>query len=103
MERRGVLIEAGVVLNIILWSDESKAQYEAEGWDCAMETTHLEIQPSTGWSWSEKDGFRPPNPYPSWTWDNVAWIAPAAEPSEGGPFTWNEETQSWDAVTPPEA
>lgn len=62
MERRGVLIENGIVENIILWSDESEAQYEADGWDVAMETTDLEVQPGIGWTWSEAEGFKQPEP-----------------------------------------
>jgi len=49
---------------------------------------------------ASKDAFIPPQPYPSWTLneDTCLWEAPVAYPTEGGPYTWNEETQSWDAV-----
>lgn len=97
MERTGVLIEAGIVLNHILWSDESEAQYEAEGWDHAIETTGMTPRPGIGWTWNETDGFRPPKPFASWTWNGVAWQAPTPMP-EGGNYTWNEETQTWDQI-----
>ena len=46
------------------------------------------------------DGFYAPQPYPSWTisaptWE---WQAPVPYPSTGGPYTWDEATQSWIAV-----
>ena len=96
MERTGVLIEAGVVCNHILWSDHSEAQYEAEGWDVAMEVTGLVPRPGIGWTWTEADGFRPPSPYPSWTWNGVGWEAPVPQPE--GEYSWNEETQTWDEI-----
>lgn len=37
---------------------------------------------------------RPPQPYPSWTWENGAWTAPVPYPA-GGFYDWDEETQSW--------
>ena len=27
--------------------------------------------------------------------DTCLWNCPVAMPTEGGPFTWNEETQNW--------
>ena len=49
---------------------------------------------------SVRDAFIPPKPYPSWILveDTCNWTAPVAMPTEGGPYTWNETNQSWDAV-----
>ena len=46
------------------------------------------------------DAFYHPQPFPSWTLntETYLWECPVEVPTEGGPFTWNEETQSWDAV-----
>jgi len=43
------------------------------------------------------DVFYAPQPYPSWTisaptWE---WQAPVPYPSTGGPYTWDETTQTW--------
>jgi hypothetical protein len=48
---------------------------------------------------SEVDAFYEPQPYPSWTLDTdgYVWLAPVAHPNDGV-YTWNEETQAWDAV-----
>jgi hypothetical protein len=52
-----------------------------------------------GYTW-DGTGFHAPQPYASWTLnqDSYLWEAPVAIPSDGGPYSWNEETQSWDAV-----
>jgi hypothetical protein len=54
-----------------------------------------------GYTYDEqRDAFIPPQPYASWLLneDTCLWDAPVAMPTEGGPFTWNEETQAWVAV-----
>ena len=47
---------------------------------------------------STRDAFYVPSPYPSWTLneDTCLWNAPVSMPTEGGPYIWNETTQSWD-------
>jgi len=47
-----------------------------------------------------RDAFYEPQPYPSWTLDEetCTWESPVEHPGDGK-YTWNEETQSWDAVT----
>jgi len=50
-----------------------------------------------GWIYVEDgDYFMPPQPYPSWSYDEEinSWIPPVPMPWVGA-FTWNEETQSW--------
>lgn len=49
---------------------------------------------------SDRDAFIPPKPYESWTLNETTcrWEAPVAEPTDGA-YEWNEETQSWDAVS----
>lgn len=43
------------------------------------------------------DVFYAPQPYPSWTISAPAWLweAPVPYPSTGGPYIWDEATQSW--------
>lgn len=100
MERTGALVEDSIVRNIIVWGDESEAQYESEGWDYAVETTDLAVKPGIGWTYTEPDGFRPPQPFPSWVWSkkNEAWEAPTPMPTDGGQYEWNETTQTWDEI-----
>ena len=49
------------------------------------------------------DAFIPPKPYPSWVLDEQTclWNAPVPMPTEGGPYVWDEATQSWVAVQVP--
>lgn len=45
------------------------------------------------------DAFVPPQPFPSWTLDADAnWQPPVAMPTDGGRYSWNETTQTWDAA-----
>lgn len=47
----------------------------------------------------ERDAFIPPKPFESWTLNETSclWEPPAAMPSEGGPYLWNEAEQRWDS------
>lgn len=50
----------------------------------------------------EHGAFIPPQPYPSWTLDEEAnWVSPVPYPEDDKPYTWNEETTSWDEVALP--
>ena len=43
------------------------------------------------------DVFYAPQPYPSWILNTSTWLweAPVPYPSTGGPYVWDEATQSW--------
>ena len=47
-----------------------------------------------------RDAFIAPQPYASWVLDEATcrWTAPVAMPSAGGPWAWDESTESWVAV-----
>ena len=47
-----------------------------------------------------RDAFIAPKPWASWVLDEATcwWSAPVAMPSEGGPWAWDEDTESWVAV-----
>ena len=53
-----------------------------------------------GYSW-DGTGFAAPQPFASWTLDKETylWTAPVAMPTDGKPYTWNEDSKSWDEVT----
>ena len=55
-----------------------------------------------GYSW-DGTGFAAPQPFASWTLDKETylWIAPVAMPTDGKPYTWNEDSKSWDEVVLP--
>ncbi len=47
-----------------------------------------------------RDAFIAPKPFASWVLDEATcrWVAPVAMPSAGGPWTWDDDTESWIAV-----
>jgi hypothetical protein len=100
-ERRGVIVDNGVVTNIVVWGDQSEDQFSEEGHDRVEETTGWEHQPGIGWTWTPEFGYRPPQPYPSWVWDAelFEWVAPIPQPPEdeceNGWWSWDEEGQEW--------
>jgi hypothetical protein len=49
---------------------------------------------------STEDAFIPPKPFNSWTLNETTclWEPPVAHPDDGERYTWNEETQTWDAL-----
>ena len=49
---------------------------------------------------TERDAFIAPKPFTSWVLDEATcrWTAPVPMPSEGGPWAWDEDTESWVAV-----
>ena len=43
-----------------------------------------------------EDAFIGPTPYPSWVLDkNKNWVAPVEKPTDGGSYSWDEETGTW--------
>ena len=61
----------------------------------------VESATKVGSGWSLTDGeFRPPQPYPSWTWEGV-WTPPTPYPDDGGAYDWDEQSQEWVIVTEP--
>lgn len=46
------------------------------------------------------DAFVPPKPFNSWVLNNetAQWEAPTIIPDDGQMYSWNEDTQAWDAL-----
>jgi hypothetical protein len=44
--------------------------------------------------------FKPPKPFASWLWDEVAWcwIPPVAYPTDGKIYEWNDAETLWQVV-----
>ena len=49
---------------------------------------------------AEKDVFVAPKPFASWVLNQKTflWEAPVAMPTDGKPYAWQEDTQSWKEV-----
>ena len=106
-------VENGIVANVIVAEqDVIDSGIFGHGWVQTSYNTHGGQHPEgrplrknyagIGYAYDEqRDAFIPPQPFASWLLneDTCLWDAPVAMPTEGGPFYWNEETQSW-VVTP---
>jgi len=48
----------------------------------------------------DRDAFIAPKIYTSWVLNETtcAWNPPITYPSDGKPYKWNEENQSWDLI-----
>ena len=104
-------IENGLVVQVVVAEEDfiqTGALGDPAGWIQTSYNTHGGQHPEgrplrknyagIGYSYDTgRDAFIPPQPYPSWTLneDTCLWDCPVAIPTEGGPFTWNEEAQSW--------
>jgi hypothetical protein len=46
---------------------------------------------------AERDAFYAPQPFPSWVLDEDTcyWTAPVLYPTDGEPYTWDEDAQAW--------
>tara|TARA_E500000318_G_C3394486_1_gene147303 strand:+ start:181 stop:510 length:330 start_codon:yes stop_codon:yes gene_type:complete len=49
---------------------------------------------------AQADAFYSAQPFDSWTLNTTTylWEPPVAYPADNGAYTWNEDTQTWDAV-----
>jgi hypothetical protein len=56
--------------------------------------------------WMEHDGVsaettevftspKPPQPFPSWTWENDMWNPPVERPDNAIAYSWDEDTLAW--------
>jgi len=95
-ERRGVIVDNGVVTNIIVWGEETEQQFSNDGHDRVEETTDWSFQPGIGWTWNPVDSYRPAKTFASWVWneDSYCWVAPLPRP-QGPYWEWDEEGGQW--------
>jgi hypothetical protein len=106
-------VENGIVTQVIVAEqDVIDSGIFGHGWVQTSYNTHGGVHANgntplrknyagIGFTYDEqRDAFIPPKPYPSWTLNESTclWDCPVAMPTEGGPYTWNETNQSWDAA-----
>jgi hypothetical protein len=87
------------VLRVILAKSRLWCEYELDGtWVNAHYDTEGKNYGGVGWTYHpDKDNFSSSQPYPSWTLDDQChWQPLVPHPDDNKPYTWNEETQSWD-------
>jgi hypothetical protein len=52
-----------------------------------------EVLVGVGWTFTVEDGFRSPQPFPSWVWEDGGWVAPVPMPE--GDWVWDEDAGVW--------
>ena len=86
-------VYGGMVINVAISAPEN-----AEKVPFPFDSVHVvndRPRPSVGWTYSEGEGFRPPRPYPSWTWSGSIWSPPKPAPTTPGRWVWDEESGDW--------
>jgi hypothetical protein len=108
MPRRLAHVLNGTVTQVSEGSDDD-AQHQAwlaavaDQFDRIDDVTDLGYDVNVRDTWTKADGYRPPQPYPSWTWTGTEWSAPAEKPA-GEPWEWDESAGEWvrpDGYEPP--
>ena len=108
----GIVREVIVVNNEVLLDDKGVEQEELGAKFCVELFGGTWVQTSYNANFRGKyagigdyydsvnDIFVAPQPFPSWTLDKETylWTAPVAMPTDGKPYTWNEDSKSWDKV-----
>ena len=103
----------GIVVTVIVGKDETELingldteTYYAQGtpWLVKRTSYNANIRKNyagIGYTYDAvRDAFIAPQPYASWVLDEATcrWTAPVPMPSAGGPWAWDEDTESWVAV-----
>ena len=103
----------GIVMTVIVGKDETELingldteTYYAQGtpWLVKRTSYNANIRKNyagIGYTYDTvRDAFIAPQPYASWVLDEATcrWTAPVPMPSAGGPWAWDEDTESWVAV-----
>jgi len=103
----------GIVVTVIVGKDETELingldaeTYYAQGTPYTVKRTSYNNNirknyAGIGYTYdTARDAFIAPQPWASWVLDEAScrWGAPVAMPSAGGPWAWDEDTESWVAV-----
>jgi hypothetical protein len=90
------VVENGIVANIIVGVEP-----EVVAANPGLYVPYSDAKPARiGYTYdSIRDAFIAPQPFPSWTLNNVTteWEAPTPMPTDGLGYTWDESTLSWKA------
>ena len=85
---------SGVVVNVAI-ADDEHAGNAPFNYDEIINITDIQRRPGPGWTYNETDGFRPPQPFESWTWGGTDWTPPKAAPTDPGRWVWDESIGDW--------
>lgn len=88
--------DSGRVVNVVV-ADSAEVAEDVTGLS-AIETDGV---PWIDWTLHGNE-WRPPTPFPSWTWDysTGCYVAPIACPDDHAVYFWDEEQGDWIEFTP---
>lgn len=98
-ERIWAAIDGGVITNTFVGDDDFADLVRPEH-DDVIEITNESPMPGVRWT-IEEEGYRVPQPWPSWSWNGAAWEAPTPRPDGPGAWMWDEDAQDWINLAPP--
>jgi hypothetical protein len=113
MAHYAFLDDRNIVTDVIVGVDENELimGQDPEGWysdfrgqACVRTSYNGTIRKNfagIGYTYdSERDAFIAPKPFDSWDLDEETcrWVAPVDYPTDGGIYTWNEDSLDWEAV-----
>jgi hypothetical protein len=93
MERIFAAIDGDIISNTFVGDDDFAALVRPDH-DEVVEITGLDPMPGVRWA-VHSDGYRPPQPWPSWAWNGAVWYAPVERPDTPGVWVWDEDAQEW--------
>ena len=107
MKRFAILDENNVVTTVTTGSDEDTESALTSSSNVTHKETFLDKSKRKNMACiggtydPEKDAFIWPKPYSSWVLNETTcqWEAPVAMPNDGNPYSWNEDSESWDEIT----
>jgi hypothetical protein len=84
----------GVVVRVVVANNKSIVQKLGGVWKKTFFNNPNKTYAGIGYMYhAEHDDYSTPQPFPSWTLENVKWIPPTPKPE--GDYNWDEETLAW--------
>jgi hypothetical protein len=100
MSRRLAHIKDGVVVQCSEGAEDNASHQAwladvASQFDAIIDVTGQDVD--RNYTWSEANGFRPAQPYSSWSWSKSdgEWVAPVPKPDDSAYWVWDEKSGEW--------
>lgn len=93
-------VEDGIVLQVRIVTAERIAEHPDLYPGTWVEVPDMNQYPAPGYTHDSVHGFRPAQPFASWTWDvdTRAWFPPTPHPDDGLFYAWNEADLAWEQM-----
>jgi len=99
-------IENGIVTQVVVVDNAHEANGEEYLNSIGLEGTWVQTSynanfgkkfAGVGDTYTSRTGFKPPQPFNSYTWNASlwTWVSPKPFPTDGKAYSWNEELLDW--------